>query len=172
LLRKISSQALRQKCVIFYHDPQCQISDHAGRVYESIGAWVADTAPARLSIFRGVDAESVAELALAARDVTLVLDEMDEAFSNKRFHAGPDKSAIRRVIHYGRHHRVSLMGGFRRTANVSEDVLSQCDRVFLFRGTTACPSDTEALLKRFGKPTAQLVQQLKFGQFTMWMDAA
>lgn len=169
MLRKICSAALHQRAALLFHDPQAQISDARGRIYTSVHAWIQDTHPRLLSIFRDVDAESVAALALELGNVTLVLDEMDEAFRDKRY-ASPN-SSVRRLIHYGRHHRVCLMGAFRRTPNVSEDLVSQCDRALLFRMSPSCPQDILTVRQRFGDPCADAVQTLDFGQFVCWQDS-
>jgi hypothetical protein len=168
LLRKICSHALGQKAALFFHDPLAQISPAGGRIYTSAHQWARDPRPLHLSIFRDVDTETVARLALSVGDVTLVLDEMDEGFRDKRY-ASPD-SALRRIIHYGRHHRVCLLGAFRRTPNVSEDLVSQCDRAFLFHTPSSCPHDLITIRQRFGEGVADAVQRLDFGQCLMWSD--
>lgn len=132
---------------------------------------MADTRPPYLSIFRGeVDPEDIAALALKVGRVTCVFDELDQAFANKAFITGARQSSIRRIIHEGRHSGVSLMGGFRRTANVSEDLVSQCDYVLLFRTNPTSPGDLEAIEKRFGLSYAAAVQHLAMGQFVVWSD--
>ena len=171
LLRKICSQALRQGSLIFYHDPNEQLRQGAGKVYTSIDAWVADPEPTLLSIFRDVEPEDIAALALRVKDVTVVLDEMDQAFVNKSYGVGARSSAIRKIIHEGRHYRVNLWGGFRRTANVSEDLMSQSDYVFLLRANPASPSDITAIEKRLGPAFAAAAQRFEFGQVTVWCEA-
>jgi DNA helicase HerA-like ATPase len=95
---------------------------------------------------------------------------MDQVFSQKGYVAGKD-SAVRKIIHEGRHYGVSLMGTFRRTSNVAEDLISQCDHVFLFRTTPTCPQDLVTIRQRFGEPYAAAVSSLDVRKFLHWTDA-
>jgi len=137
-----------------------------GRVYTSAAAYMRDPRPMGLSVFRGVDVEDVARLALDVRDVTLVVDEMDRACENKRWHS----PSVKRIVHEGRHFRCGLFGTFRRTANVSEDLLSQVDFAFLFRTSQTSPYDLLTIKQRFGERYALEVQTLGFGEFVVWSD--
>jgi hypothetical protein len=177
LLRKICWRALQQRAVILFHDPQCNLNDAAGKVYapradgmHPVSQFAADTDPAYCNIFRGCEAEDVAALALKLGRCTLVLDEMDQVFSHKGYIAGAD-SAVRKIIHEGRHYGVCLMGTFRRTASVSEDLVSQCDYVFLFRTTATAPQDIVTIRQRFGEAFANVVPTLDVGKFVIWTDA-
>ena len=136
-------------------------------MYTSAAQWAADPQPAFLSVFRECDVEEVAALALRVRNVTLVVDELDRACALKRWTA----PSVARIVHEGRHFRVSLMGTFRRTSNVSEDLLSQVDYAFLFRQSGASPSDLQTLRQRFGDAIAHQVEALDDGQFTVWRDS-
>ena len=168
LIRKIAARVHVVKRPIFYHDPQHQIDAGQGKVYTSAAEWVCDPAPAYLSIFRECEVEEPAELAIRLRDVTLVVDEMDRACNAKKWLA----PSVRKIVHEGRHYRVSLLGTFRRTTNVSEDLLSQVDYVFLFRTSPTSPGDIVTIRHRFGEAVAERVQTLEDGQFTVWRDGA
>lgn len=168
LIRKLAFRALQAKRAIYYHDPQHQINSALGKVYTSAAAWAADPRPPFLSIFRECEIEEVAQLALRVRDVTVVLDEMDRAFSQKKWLS----PSTQRIVHEGRHYRVSLLGTFRRTANVSEDVLSQTDYAFLFRTSSTSPYDLQTIDRRFGSSIAEQVQSLGMGEFVVWHDDA
>lgn len=135
-------------------------------MYSSIDEWVSDPKPSWLSVFREVELESVAALALKVRGITLVADELDRACSGKRWLS----PSTQRIVHEGRHFRVSLMGGFRRTANVSEDLLSQVDYAFLFRLSGASPADVDTVKRRFGEGYAAAAMDLKPGEIVLWTD--
>lgn len=166
-MRKLAARAHRAKRAIFYHDPQAQIDDSSGRVFTSSAEWAADPQPPYLSVFRECEVEEVARLALRVRGVTVVVDEMDRGFDGKRWVS----KSLRRIVHEGRHFRVSLFGTFRRTANVSEDILSQADYVFLFKTSASSPYDLQTIEKRFGNGIAERVQHLDAHQFVVWNDA-
>lgn len=169
LERKLIHRRLveRPKSIVFWNDPACQI--RGGRVFTSIDearrVFSATGAP-RLSLFRGVDVNDLAELARDVHDVTLVLDEMDRACKGKTWTA----PAVRHLVHEGRHERVDLFGTFRRTANVSEDLLAACDFAFLFRHSEASPYDLQTIRMRFGETYEAAVRTLEPGRFVIWAD--
>lgn len=119
-----------------------------------------------VTVIRRDDADRVARLALELRDVTLVLDELDMVCGGKRWLS----DATREIVHYGRHLRISLMGGFRRTQNVHEDLISQCDAAFIFRHSESAPRDVSALADRFGQDYADRAMTLEPMQFLVWRD--
>lgn len=169
LLRKLVHRRLEAhaRAIVFWSDSGAQV--RGGRLFTSIGdarAFIAAHGAPRLSIFRGVDVNAIAELAARVHDVTLVLDEMDRACQNKKWTA----PAVRHLVHEGRHERVDLFGGFRRTANVSEDLLAMADHVFLFRHSEASPYDVQAVRMRFGDRYGDLVTQLEPMRFVHWAD--
>jgi len=167
LIRKLVCRLTAQRRATFFHDPQEQVSTaNVGRVYTSIGQWRADARPTYLSVFREVELEEVAALALQVRDVTLAADELDRATNGKSWLSPSTK----RIVHEGRHYRVSLLGAFRRTANVSEDMLSQTDYAALFHTSAGSPYDLQAIGKRFGPAYAEAVTTLENGQFVVWSD--
>lgn len=157
----------RPRSIVFWNDPACQI--RGGALFTSVDAarshFRAQGAP-RLSIFRNVDVDELARLACEVHDVTLVLDEMDRACNGKTWTA----PTVRHIVQEGRHERVDLFGTFRRTANVSEDLLSGSDYVFLFRHSTANPYDLQTIAKRFGENYERAVQTLEPGRFVIWAD--
>lgn len=164
LLRKLVWAVLQEhrapKPLVFFHDPQAQIR---GDVFTSTQAWRSSATVPALSVFRGVDVEDLAQLARDVGDVTLVLDELDLVSNDKRW-AAP---TVKQLVHYGRHYRVSLFGGFRRTQNVPEDILSQADHIFLFKHEQRAVYDLRAVAARFGDSYAALVQRLEPGQFVV-----
>jgi hypothetical protein len=156
--------------LVFWHDPQAQLNDAAGRVFNSVTearAVAALGALPQLSIFRSVEIDDLAQFAIAVGSVTLVADELDRAFSGKAWKS----DAVRKIVHEGRHLRVDLFGTFRSTRNVNEDLLGQADHVFLLRHTQAGYWDLQTLRQRFGDGVADAVQGLDVGQFLIWSDA-
>jgi len=153
--------------MVFWNDPACQI--RGGTLFTSVAqarAHFRAVGAPRLSIFRGVDVNDLALLAREVHDVTLVLDEMDRACQGKRWIA----EEVRHLVHEGRHERVDLFGTFRRTANVSEDLLSGSDFVFLFRHSEAAPYDLRTIRERFGEQYERAVKTLEPMRFVVWAD--
>jgi len=148
-----------------FHDPNegLKTSDN---LFTSINAWKERAKLPILSVFRGVDVEKIGQAALLLGNCTVVLDEFDRAAFNKKW-VSP---SIRHIVHEGRHRRVNLMGTFRRTANVPEDLLSQADVVFLLKHSAQSPYDLMAIDRRFGPKYAQIVQGLGFGEFIIAQD--
>lgn len=132
-------------------------------MFSSTGDWRASPTIPPLSVFRGVEVEDLAQLARDVGDVTLVLDELDLVSQDKRWTA----PTVRQLVHYGRHYRVNLLGGFRRTANVPEDILSQADHVFLFKHEQRAIYDVRTIRDRFGQVYADAVVQLQPMQFVI-----
>lgn len=152
--------------MLLWHDPAGQVT--GGKVYHSVAEFLADPELGYLSIFRNVEVEAVAQLALRMGDVTLVLDEMDRACTDKDWTA----PSVKTIVMEGRHYRVCLWGSFRRTRNVPEDLVSQTDYAFLFRTTSAAPGDIITIRQRFGPAFAQVVQTQPPFAFAIWQDAA
>lgn len=151
------------KPLVFWHDAQAQIR---GRVFTSVDEWRSAAAVPALSVFRGVEPAELAQLAIDVGDVVLVLDELDMATGgNKSWPRGSD--SVRRIVHYGRHLRVTLLGGFRRTQNIPEDALSQADHVFLFRHEEDAARDLDAIEDRFGERFRVAAAALEPGQFVV-----
>jgi hypothetical protein len=119
-----------------------------------------------VNLFDGDDVEGICQLACAVKDVTVVLDEFDRATDGKKWTA----PTARRIVHEGRHLRVGLWGTFRRTANVSEDLLTQADWVFLFRHSEMGNYDLRGLAQRLGDDYVRAIQSLEVGQFVAWRD--
>lgn len=120
----------------------------------------------RMIIVREDTADRVAQLALRLGDCLLVLDELDQVCAGKRWLS----DAARDIVHYGRHKRIALMGGFRRTQNVHEDLLSQAHAAFVFRHSSASPRDVDALRDRLGRDFAARAVELEPMQFMVWRD--
>lgn len=162
LLRKLVWRVLqehqRPRPLVFFHDPQAQIR---GTVFTSTTAWRSSPAIPALSVFRGVEVEDLAQLARDVGDVTLVLDELDLVSNDKKWQA----PTVKQLVHYGRHFRVNLFGGFRRSQNVPEDILSQADFVFLFQHEKRAIYDVRAVAARFGDACAAAVVALEPLQF-------
>lgn len=162
LLRKLVWRVhqTHRSALTFYHDPQCQIR---GPVFTSTAQWRASKNIPPLSVFRSVEVEDLAQLARDVGDVTLVLDELDFVSNDKKWTA----PTVKQLVHYGRHYRVSLFGGFRRTQNVPEDILSQADHIFLFKHEPRAIYDVRVIRDRFGQAYADAVTQLEPGQFVI-----
>lgn len=157
----------RPRSIVFWNDPACQI--RGGSVFTSVAQareQIRARGAPRLSIFRGVDVEELAQLACDVHDVTLVVDEMDRACQGKRW----TSEAVRHLVHEGRHERVDLFGTFRRTANISEDLMAQADYIFLFRHSEANPYDLRTVRDRFGERYENAVKTLEPGRFVVWAD--
>jgi len=151
-----------------YHDPACQLSVAPGQIFTSTEEARANKALPPLSVFRGCGVDDVAKLAIDIRQhVTLVVDEMDRACRDKRWIS----ENVRRVVHEGRHHQVDLFGTFRSTRNVSEDLISQCDFVFLHRHNSSAIYDVQTVERRFGPSFASAAQRMDPMQFVIWEDA-
>lgn len=174
LLRKLTYRvhASRPTPLIFWHDPNEQIRDAGARVFQSVAAARSyierHQAVPSLSLFRGrgVDVDELAQLALDVRDVVLVIDELDRACTAKKWKS----PHVERIVHEGRHERVSLFGSFRRTANVHEDIVSQADYVFIFRHSLSNPWDLDNIKRRFGVRVADEVRRLPRHRFVIWED--
>jgi DNA helicase HerA-like ATPase len=119
-----------------------------------------------LSVFRWLDdPDELAQLACEVGACTLVLDELDRAAHNKEWRS----PWVRRIVHEGRHYRVNLWGTFRRTQNVPEDIITQADRIYVFRHSAAALYDLRAL-ERLGPEYPSIATQLAVGQFVVWGD--
>lgn len=151
----------------FYHDPGCQV--RGGVQFDSDRQALAHFERyglPRLAVFRGVELESVARLALAVHDVALVADELDRACHGKTWVA----PSVRRIVHEGRHERVDLFGTFRSTRNVNEDLLGQADYSFLLRHTVGSPYDLQTIRQRYGAGAVAAVTALEPMHFIAWRD--
>ncbi len=158
------------RCLV-WHDPSGQLEVPRALVRDTaaeVRAWCREnrTLP-RLIIIRRDTADRVAQFALELRGVTLVLDELDQVCGGKRWLS----QAAQEIVHYGRHLQISLLGGFRRTQNVHEDLISQADVAFIFRHSTSAPRDIDALADRFGTDYAERAKTLDPMQFLVWRDA-
>lgn len=169
LLRRLVYQRLQgaPRHTVFFDDSGCQV--RGGVVFTSAAQaakHIAARGVPRLAVFRGVDVDDIAQLALRVHDVTLVLDELDRACNGKAF----SSEAVKRIVHYGRHERVDLWGTFRSTRNVSEDLLNAADRIFLLHHSAACYPDIDAIRRRFGPQIADAVTRLEPWRFVAWSD--
>lgn len=166
----IRHQRARPKQLIFFHDPGCQIA--GGRVLageSQVKSYFNGRRPSQIEspiILRNVSCDFSANLALAVKDCTLCLDEADLAANDKRWKS----DAVKKIVHYGRHSRVSLFAGFRRVANVPEDLVSQSSYAFLFRQSESTPQDLRTMGHRFGQEYAEAVKGLKKLEFVIWEE--
>lgn len=157
-------------CLV-WHDPGAQLSVPRALTVETTDdarAWISarGTLP-RLTVVRRDTADRVAQLALSLKSVTLILDELDQVCAGKRWLS----EAARDIVHYGRHLRVALMGTFRRTQNVHEDLIAMADTAFIFRHSSGSPRDIDAVKDRFGSEYAEVAQRLEPMQFVTWRDS-
>ena len=130
-------------------------------------AWIRDhNSVPRLIVIRQDTADRVAQLAVRLKDITVVFDELDQLCAGKRWQS----VAAREIVHYGRHLRIGVLGSFRRTQNVHEDLLSSADAVFLFRHSDGSVRDVDAVKDRFGERYAEIVTRLEDKQFVVWRD--
>lgn len=127
--------------------------------------------PERVLILSGRDysAEEAAAAAIEeAREhggAALVADEIDRAVPN---HPGglPERSALREVVHYGRHCRVALWGAFRRPTSVHQDLLALADVLFI--GRMASEGDIDRIRRAVGAttfPKVEVIRALPRGEF-------
>lgn len=159
--------------IVFFDDAQATLGVPASSVFTSVAQWRASKQVPRLSVFRGVHPNELAHLACEVRDVTLVLDEADRASNGKDWHtdkalASPvckDGAWVKRVVHEGRHYRVSLIGSCRDFRSVPEDLIAQADALFIFRIDAHAYYDLRALERRCGPEAAELAAQLQEGEF-------
>lgn len=161
------------KPLVFFDDPQAGLAVPSSSVFTSIASWRRAKQVPYLSVFRGVHPNELARLACEVQDVTLVLDEIDRACTDKRWHVDKslatdvckDGAWVRRVVHEGRHYRVGLWGSCRRFADVPEDLISQTDVTFLFRVDEHAYYDLKALERRYGPQASQAAPALEHGEF-------
>lgn len=166
------------KPLVFADDPQGTLAVPAAHVFASIERWRASKNVPVLSVFRGVHPNHIAKLACEVKDVTLVLDEIDLACHDKKWAQSPELSTpecvdgdwVKRVVHYGRHLRVSLWGSCRRLQNVPEDLISQADIVNIFRVSRKAVYDLQAIKTRFGEDAARQATTLALGEFLAFDD--
>ncbi|MCK4958714.1 MAG: hypothetical protein KAT00_04930 [Planctomycetes bacterium] len=151
---------------MFWHDPGAQIAQGVVlTVDEARVHWSAGSLP-QFCVFRGEGVEAVAQLAVEVGDLTLCIDELDQACREKRW-LSPTTQAI---TQYSRHYRVDLFGSFRATRNVSEDLLAQSDYVFLLRHNPSSIYDIRTIEARFGEHYANIVANLEPKHFVIWSD--
>jgi hypothetical protein len=110
-------------------------------------------------------ANGVCELALQIKDCVVDIDELDRLCRGKKWAS----KAAERIVHEGRHYRVSLLGSARRTAKLHEDILSQADYMFLFHHSHNSPWDIQTLRYRVG-PMADELPKLQRHHFMVWKD--
>lgn len=118
-------------------------------------------------LIRRDSADAVCQLAWDIRNVTCVIDELDQICTAKRW----TSDAARNLAHYGRHRGVDLFGAFRFTRNVNEDLPGLADFVFLLRHSAAALYDIRTLQQRFGHELASQTVQLRDHEAVVWSDA-
>lgn len=156
---------------VLWHDPAAQITHPNALLVDTVSQGVerirALKGLPRLVIVRRDTADNVARMALKLGRVTVVFDELDQVCRGKSWLS----DAAREIVHYGRHSQIALLGCFRRTANVHEDILSQAHAAFIFRHSEASKPDCDALRGRFGDDVALAATQLEPMRFLVWRDA-
>lgn len=88
-------------------------------------------------VFRNIESDAVAELAVAKGNVTYVNDELDKVGKRK----GWETSSLRRIVHEGRHLpnengdicELHILGACRRPQNLHTDLTDLADQVYIFR---------------------------------------
>ena len=149
------------------HDPHCGLSVPNEQIFESIEQWSECQTIPRLSVFRGIDdVDDLARLACRVKDCTLILDELDRAAINKKW----SSLWVKRIVMEGRHYRVNLWGTFRLTANVPEDFISQCHKIFFFHTPKTALYELRGLVLRVGEQYADILPTLKVGEFVVFED--
>lgn len=172
------SQLEPDKPLVFVDDPQAGLSVPASQVFTSVERWRRTRVVPYVSVFRGIHPNAIAHLACQVGDVTVVLDEVDRACIDKKWATSPelatpecvDGAWVKRIVHEGRHLRVSLWGSCRRLQNVPEDLLSQADVVNVFRVDEHAFYDLVAIKQRFGPDAARQVTTLERGEFLSFGD--
>lgn len=149
------------------HDPHAQWRAQAFATVADVRAHLTERGSLpRLIAVRADEAENVASFAYELGTCTLVLDELDLACNGKSW-AAP---SVRQVVHYGRHRRVDLLGAFRFTRNVNEDLPSLADYVFVLRHSAAATYDLRTLEQRFGTTVAERATTIADHHCMIWRD--
>ena len=91
------------------------------------------------------------------KPVVLAVDEIDLYLS--KYRADP---VLQKIVRYGRHRCLSLIGIAQRPANIHNDLLAMADRVVMF--ATRLPGDVEVLARYTGVPAERLsgLQRFEF----------
>jgi hypothetical protein len=93
----------------------------------------------------------------ASAPLWLFIDEVDLYLSWQN----PDPVLLK-IIRYGRHRRISLVGVTQRPANVHKDLVAQADVKILFN--TAEPNDL-AYLRKYANVEPAVLQALRIGEY-------
>ncbi len=169
LSRQLAAGRLRRwpTCSVLVHDPAEQW--RGGRAFnraDDVRAYIERTGKRpRLIRVRFDTASAVCKLAWDLGCITLVLDEMDTLCTNKAW-SGEDEvpefscGAGRAIVHYGRHRNVDLIGSFRSTRGVNEDIPGFARFIFVFRHDDKGMADVDLLRRRFGDDFAEAAVRL------------
>lgn len=162
-------------CSAVVHDPNEQWSGGAvfGTVAEVRAHIRAKGSIPRLVLVRRDTPHRVCRLAWDIGDTTCVVDELDtvctaKAWSKKEEIPEFECGAARALAHYGRHRNVDLLGSFRFTRNVNEDIPGLADFVVLMRHSEGGLFDVRLLAQRFGEAYAEQVTQLDDHECIVW----
>ena len=174
VLRRLAWECLRRipSAIFLVHDPRRQWRTPAGIAcrWKDVAECRAHAAKTkglpRLNLFDDPDADQVCKLARDLKDCTVVLDELDAVTDGKKW----TSDSASRIVHWGRHERVSLWGSFRRAANIPEDFLAMVDVVFLFGYPEAAVYDLRGLEQRLGPEYCEASKTLDPFQFVAWSD--
>ncbi len=164
----------RTSCAVV-HDPAEQW--RGGSVFATVAAvrayLKAKGSLPRLVIVRQDSPHRVCRLAWDLGNLTCVIDEFDSVCTAKRWAKDEwisqvNCGAARALAHYGRHRGVDLMGGFRFTRNVNEDIPGLADYVLIMRHSPGALYDVRALAQRFGVDYSQAATQINDHECLVW----
>lgn len=111
---------------------------------------VIDTMPSEFEI--------ISNIVLKMKNITFLVDEID-MFSDPK----SEDKGLNKLIHYGRHNKIDIVGTSRRPANISRDLTSQTDFFYLSRISE--PTDLKYFKARFGIEIVNELQNLDKFEF-------
>jgi hypothetical protein len=123
---------------------------------------VADMIENDIIIFQGeIPFSDFFELCYTHGNCMCVFDEIDVACSP---HNNPEW--LYKILHYGRHYNIGLIGAARRPANVTRDFTSQASYIIIFGLREK--NDIKYIEDNCGKEFAEAAQNLPRGAFLQW----
>jgi hypothetical protein len=152
-LRILARKAALRNRLILVHDP---MNDWV--------RWnVKEPMPPNVEIFANVDADDLADYAIEKRaPCTVIYDELRLALP---LNGSKDDSA-QRIVYYGRHDMVSLVGGSQRPCLIGSDIRALCTTFVCFSITHK--RDLAWIAENIDEDIALKAPMLKQDQFLVW----
>lgn len=94
------------------------------------GGGLSISSPLIATIYEPEDFSIICKVALAYKNIMLVVDEVD--LFDSPFSSDP---SFKRIIHLGRHYKIELITTSRRPANISRDITSQTAEFYIYKVT-------------------------------------